>query len=131
MSGDLVEKAVDEWLGSGNDTERDSDLSEYRRFAILKYVFIGVCVFIAFIVAGFAISIGEYTISFTDTYVRIWEHITGNVTDTIEDGVVWRMRLPRVLGGVLAGSALAVCGVAMQSMLKNPLADTYTTGISS
>lgn len=131
MSGDLVEKAVDEWLGSGNDAERDSDLSEYRRFAILKYVFIGVCVFIAFIVAGFAISIGEYTISFTDTYVRIWEHITGNVTDTIEDGVVWRMRLPRVLGGVLAGSALAVCGVAMQSMLKNPLADTYTTGISS
>ena len=49
MSGDLVEKAVDEWLGSGNDAERDSDLSEYRRFAILKYVFIGVCVFIAFI----------------------------------------------------------------------------------
>lgn len=83
MSGDLVEKAVDEWLGSGNDAERDSDLSEYRRFAILKYVFIGVCVFIAFIVAGFAISIGEYTISFTDTYVRIWEHITGNVTDTL------------------------------------------------
>ena len=130
-SDDLVEDAVRFWLSKERTERDDEDLSEYRRFAFSKLLFIAACIVVAVVVSGYAISIGEYTISFFDTYVRIWEHITGNVTDVTDDYVVWELRLPRVLGGLLAGSALAVCGVAMQSMLKNPLADTYTTGISS
>ncbi len=118
-------------MSDGEDPSEESDLLEYRRSALMKYAFIGACLAAALVTAGFAVSIGEYRITFVDTYVRIWEHITGNVSDTVADGVVWKMRLPRVVGGILAGSALAVCGVSMQSMLKNPLADTYTTGISS
>lgn len=131
MTGDPVEGAVEEWVSGLGEEREASDISEYRGFTRFKYLFILVCIAITIVVAGYAVSIGEYTISFLDTYARIWEHITGNVTHTIDDGVVWDMRLPRVLGGVLTGSALAVCGVAMQSMLRNPLADTYTTGISS
>lgn len=128
---DSVDKAVSDWLSESNSEEKERNLLEYRRSALKKYTFIIACIIIAVITAGYAVSIGEYKISFSETYIRIWEHITGNITDTIADGVVWNMRLPRVIGGILAGSALAVCGVAMQSMLKNPLADTYTTGISS
>ena len=130
MSDEAVEKAVDDWMDD-NRPNKDKDLSEYHRYTYSKFIFIMVCLAITVLVAGYAVSIGEYTISFTDTYVRIWEHITGNVTHDIDDAVIRNMRLPRVIGGILAGAALAVCGVSMQSMLKNPLADTYTTGISS
>lgn len=40
------------------------------------------------------------------------------------------IRVPRVLLGLLAGGTLAVCGAALQTMLRNPLADTYTFGIA-
>ncbi|MGE8442257.1 MAG: FecCD family ABC transporter permease [Comamonas testosteroni] len=45
--------------------------------------------------------------------------------------IVWRVRLPRVLLAALAGAGLAVVGVAMQAMVRNPLADPYLLGVSS
>lgn len=45
--------------------------------------------------------------------------------------IVWNIRLPRVLFGVLCGAGLAVCGAAMQSLVLNPIADPYILGISS
>ena len=40
-------------------------------------------------------------------------------------------RLPRVLAGALAGSALAAAGVVFQAMLRNPLATPFTLGVSA
>jgi iron complex transport system permease protein len=40
-------------------------------------------------------------------------------------------RLPRVLGAMLVGAALAGSGCAFQAVLRNPLAEPYTLGISS
>ncbi|MBR4217399.1 MAG: iron ABC transporter permease, partial [Candidatus Methanomethylophilaceae archaeon] len=51
--------------------------------------------------------------------------------DPTDDWVVFTVRLPRILTGMVAGASLGVAGAAMQSMMKNPLADPYTTGISS
>lgn len=45
--------------------------------------------------------------------------------------IVWRLRLPRVLLAALAGAGLALVGVAMQAMVRNPLADPYLLGVSS
>lgn len=45
--------------------------------------------------------------------------------------VVWIIRFPRVLLAVGIGMGLAVCGVVMQAVVKNPLADPYVLGISS
>jgi iron complex transport system permease protein len=45
--------------------------------------------------------------------------------------VVWELRFPRILCGLLAGAGLAVAGVIFQGILQNPLADPYTLGISS
>ena len=45
--------------------------------------------------------------------------------------VVWLIRLPRLVLGAAVGAALAVCGVVMQAIVKNPLADPYILGISS
>ncbi len=45
--------------------------------------------------------------------------------------IVWDIRLPRVLAGMLCGAALAVSGAIFQSLLLSPLADAYTMGSSS
>lgn len=45
--------------------------------------------------------------------------------------VVVAIRLPRVLGGLLVGSSLAVCGAALQGLFRNPLAGPSLVGVSS
>lgn len=45
--------------------------------------------------------------------------------------IVWKLRLPRTLLAFMVGGAIAVSGTVMQSVLKNPLASSYTLGVSS
>lgn len=45
--------------------------------------------------------------------------------------VVWYIRLPRLILATAIGMGLSVCGVVMQAIVKNPLADPYVLGISS
>ena len=45
--------------------------------------------------------------------------------------ILLQVRLPRVLLGFLVGSCLASVGVALQALLRNPLADPYVLGVSS
>ncbi|MFC5449556.1 FecCD family ABC transporter permease [Paenibacillus aestuarii] len=45
--------------------------------------------------------------------------------------IVMKVRLPRVLLGVLVGAALSIAGTAFQGVLRNSLADPYTLGVSS
>lgn len=44
--------------------------------------------------------------------------------------IVWKLRVPRILLGMMVGAGLATSGCVMQSILRNPLADPYTLGIS-
>jgi iron complex transport system permease protein len=45
--------------------------------------------------------------------------------------IIWLFRLPRTITALLAGGALAVAGLQMQTLFRNPLADPYVLGISS
>ena len=45
--------------------------------------------------------------------------------------ILWTLRLPRCLCAFLVGGALAASGTVMQSVLRNPLASSYTLGVSS
>jgi len=45
--------------------------------------------------------------------------------------VIWNIRLPRVIAGIVAGIGLAVAGCVMQTCLRNPLASPFTLGISN
>lgn len=47
------------------------------------------------------------------------------------DGVLWMIRLPRVMLSVLIGAGLGVAGASLQGLLRNPLADPGLIGISS
>ena len=44
--------------------------------------------------------------------------------------IVYHIRLPRIAGAILAGTALAISGAVIQSLLRNPLASPFTLGIS-
>jgi iron complex transport system permease protein len=44
--------------------------------------------------------------------------------------ILFRLRLPRVLLALLAGGILAVCGLAFQTLFRNPLAEPYTLGVA-
>lgn len=50
---------------------------------------------------------------------------------SVSISIVWKLRLPRTLLAFLVGGAVAVSGSVMQSVLKNPLASSYTLGVSS
>src|SRR3990167_2815870 len=47
------------------------------------------------------------------------------------DHLVFMVRLPRVLGAMLVGAALAAGGCVLQALFRNPLAEPFTLGISS
>lgn len=45
--------------------------------------------------------------------------------------ILWNFRIPKVITALLAGVALSVCGLQMQTLFRNPLADPFILGISS
>src|SRR5690606_41943018 len=45
--------------------------------------------------------------------------------------IIWNIRLPRVMLAFMVGASLALAGAAFQGLLRNPLADPYTIGVSS
>lgn len=61
------------------------------------------------------------------------ELITGLLSGTTEGnvGIIRDLRMPRIIIGTLVGANLAISGVLLQAVIRNPLADPYITGISS
>ena len=58
-----------------------------------------------------------------DIFAVSWEQKTENI--------IWNIRFPRVIMAFIVGAGLSLCGVLMQALTKNPLADPYVLGISS
>ncbi len=74
-----------------------------------------------------AIGVGSVYINVPEV-VKI---LTGVSTDENAAAIILKLRLPRVLLAFFVGAALGVSGTVMQSVLKNPLASSYTLGVSS
>ena len=66
----------------------------------------------------------------TSLELNSWVNIEANWTKA-QFNIIWLIRFPRVLMGVFVGAGLAVVGVTMQALVRNPLADPYILGISS
>lgn len=85
---------------------------------------------IALLVFAFVVSlaVGSVTIPL-DNVLRI---LVGGVPDraTWAD-IVLKFRLPKALTALLSGAALAISGLQMQTLFRNPLADPFTLGVSS
>lgn len=110
----------------------DSDFRRsYRRTLVRRMLFIAGCVVLCLMVMAYSVTLGTYPITMSEVYHVIWDAILNIPQDSTDYWVVIDLRLPRIIGAMVCGFALAVCGTAMQSILKNPLADPYTMGISS
>ena len=82
-----------------------------------------------------AIRQGSVYISLKDLFGIIGGHITGKGTpegvEPMMDSIFWTIRMPRAVMAFLVGGALSMSGACMQALLQNPLASSYTLGVSS
>ncbi len=113
-----------------------ANIAEYRDYTRRKVLFVVTFAVILFLLFGYSLTFGRTDISLMDTYALLFDHILG-ATYTPDDPLwyddyaIWNVRVPKSLFAIIGGASLAVAGAAMQSVMKNPLADAYTTGISS
>ena len=80
-----------------------------------------------------ALCAGQYSVSVPEV-IKILASRFVNVTKTwsnTAEGVVFTLRLPRIIGAVLVGSALSLSGAAYQGVFKNPLVAPDLLGVSS
>lgn len=110
-------------------------LEEYRRKNSSKIFFIIFCIVLLLIVAILSLSIGTGT-EIGRTCEVIINHLNGvkyprRSPEWWEDYYIFQNVMPEIAVAIIAGAGLAVTGVVMQSIMNNPLADPYTTGISS
>ncbi len=125
-------RALTKWTRERQPTEADKEsYKQYDTYVWRKWVFMFCCVLVMFVTAGLACTIGPMNITFMETYETIWNHITNNIQNTAYDYTIIDLRTPRIIMAIAAGAGLAICGACMQSTLMNPLADPYTTGVSS
>lgn len=93
---------------------------------------VGLAVLLASLVV--AITVGPAGIAPGDVWATVARHLgvaaPGADLSPLLDGIVWELRLPRVLAAALVGAGLAVAGAVMQTVVRNPLADPYLLGLS-
>ena len=113
------------------------DMSElettYRSNVSIKYVVTVAVMALAAIMAFVSIFLSRFsTISPSVAWDVLVCHFHGeDYPGYYENLIVWNMYTPRVIMGLTVGAGLAVCGAVMQSLLRNPLAEPYTTGVAS
>ena len=105
----------------------------YEKHKGRKKIFMIILIPVVLILVGSAISFGSAEIGFWDVYRTIFSKIFSGITspDKNIEIIIWKLRLPRILMGLLAGIALGSSGAVMQVVLRNSLADPYMLGIAS
>lgn len=94
-----------------------------QRSAIL---FAALAIAIALLLA-IDIMVGSVGIAIGD----VWAALTGGDCDPITRKIILDIRLMKAIVAILAGAALAVSGLQMQTLFRNPLAGPYVLGVSS
>ncbi len=112
--------------------ENSRNLSRKRGFLFWT---IALIVLLAGTIVG-AIAIGSTYIEPGEVYKILLNKLSNGmlfsgVGEVMTHNIIWEIRFPRVLLGAICGAGLAICGVLMQCVTKNPIAEPYILGISS
>ena len=100
-----------------------------ERFSWRTYVLFALALIAAMLLC---ICVGSVSIPLGDTLTAMWNTLWGmEVPAGISKNIILNVRLPRVINVALVGAALSLSGAAMQGLLRNPLADGSTLGVSS
>lgn len=100
-----------------------------RRCVIFASTTALVCVVSAVLASAY----GPLDIPIQQTFSTLVQHIfpSTHPAETTNSIVVWEIRFSRVILSLLIGSGLAISGTVFQGILRNPLADPFTIGVSS
>ena len=81
----------------------------------------------------FAVTFGPAEITSGDVWASVLHHlgIGSSPLSPLRDGIVWELRMPRVITAAAVGAGLALAGAVMQALTRNSLADPYLLGLSS
>ena len=94
----------------------------------MKHVAITVSLALSCVISFFiALKLGAIAITTEQVLQALWHYDVGNFSQKI----IIELRLPRVILAFIAGSGLAMAGLILQTVTRNPLADPYLFGISS
>lgn len=96
---------------------------------------LGTLGFAAVVVGFISLHYGAQSVAYGEILRLLLDTISIRVSDgdasDVTRAIMQQIRLPRVLLGFLVGGSLASVGVALQALLRNPLADPYVLGVSS
>lgn len=98
-----------------------------------RLILIGLIIALAF-VGILSLGMGAYHISFGEVSVLLFQKIglfKDHEVDAMESDVLFVVRMPRVLLGLIVGAALGISGATIQGIFRNPLAEPGLIGISS
>ncbi len=100
-------------------------IAKYQQYIAFKVLFLIGCAIALFFIAVYSIMVGAAQIPFNDVINAIIGKDSG-----LYGNIIWNIRVPRVIMGMVAGASLATAGAVMQSILRNPLASPFTLGLS-
>lgn len=83
------------------------------------------------LVIGFLLHVGIGSTLWYNPLAILKEIIRGPIGDNYTNNVIWNLRLPRGCYCLFVGASLGVCGAALQTLFRNPLAEPYVVGASS
>lgn len=86
---------------------------------------------LALLLAGMALASLTLGASGVSPWAALADLAAGRPLDLQARVVLWDIRLPRLLAGMLVGAALAVSGAVLQGLFRNPLADPGLVGVSA
>jgi iron complex transport system permease protein len=109
-----------------NEKEGNQISKTYQGFVKRKRLFLIIGLLVLVVCVIIAAQSGPIKIPFPDVIRYIFTFDTSGM-----GGTVWNIRMVRIVGAIAAGAGLAVAGVVMQCILRNPLASPFTLGISS
>jgi iron complex transport system permease protein len=112
-------------LNSAPNVLLQSRIDDYHRHIMRKWIILLLLLLLTLIFMLIAINSGSIKLNPLEMIRTIFG--SGNPREAL---VVWKIRMPRVVAALIAGSGLSISGCVMQNTLKNPLADPYTLGIS-
>ena len=109
---------------------------EYQEYVGRKIAFTLLLLVVIMVLAIYSTTISGREMTFWEGMDAIIGNLLGrehpvNSSSWWDAHVVWNVTMPRVMAAVVAGAGLAACGVVMQTVLNNPLAEPFTIGVSS
>lgn len=111
------------------------EIQKYHESTRRSIVWIVLFAVLTVILVFLSLSASTVKIGVLESFTILSDHLSGiepsGYLPSLKDRIVFEQNIPRAIGAIIAGTVLSISGAALQSLIRNPLADPYTLGISS